>query len=135
MTREEFAKRLDGSAYPFELAPPDSIIAKQEGFVVVYGTSDDLVECEGCYEEEAGCFDGGIVSFDRNGTSDDGEDHANLLEVYWCGKCHNKAITTDAAWEYRADFPVSTFKIYDDDELYCHGLVVDVRDLHNIAKI
>ena len=132
MTREEFAKQLDNSAYPFELTPPDSIIAKQEGFVVIYGASDDLVELDGCYEEEAGCFDGGIVSFDGSGTSDDGEDHANLLEVYWCGKCNNKAITTDATWEYRAGFPASTFSIYDDDELYCRGLVVDVKELQNM---
>ena len=93
-TIEKFAEHLNGMDYDAFLGRGKDgkrleqliAIAKEKGYVIVYGASDDLVEFGGAYEEEAEVgLDGGIVSFDANGTSDDGEVHKNVLEVYWCG--------------------------------------------------
>ena len=95
MTKEELAKNLNGieyDTYRDQYTKEQLAIAKENGFILITGASDDLVEFDGAYQDEAGCFDGGIVSFDKDGTSDDGEEHTNKLEVYWCGKCGNKTI-------------------------------------------
>ena len=41
--------------------------AKENGLVIVYGASDDLMEFDGAIYDEGGCFDGGRVYFDRDG--------------------------------------------------------------------
>ena len=132
---KEFAQKLNGTEYsPYrnQFTKEQAEYAKEMGFIIITGASDDLVEFDGAFEDESGCFDGGIITFDENGTSDDGEEHANELEVYWCGKCGNKEIKTDAAWEYRFSEPsvqYETFDIMDDGRLYCRGLVVDITNL------
>ena len=63
MTLKEFAENLNGTeynGYPI-FSKEDIGIAKENGFVIVTGASDDLMEFEGAVEDEAGCFDGGKV--------------------------------------------------------------------------
>lgn len=67
MTLKEFAERLNGAeynGYPV-FSKEDIGIAKENGFVIVTGTSDDLMEFEGAIEDEAGCFNGGKVYFSK----------------------------------------------------------------------
>ena len=73
MTLKEFAERLNGAeynGYPV-FSKEDIGIAKENGFVIVTGTSDDLMEFEGAIEDEAGCFNGGKVYFSKNGVEED----------------------------------------------------------------
>ena len=59
MTLKEFAKTLDGTEYNGYPIFSKKVIetAKENGFVIVTGASDDLMEIEGIIEDEAGCFD------------------------------------------------------------------------------
>lgn len=73
MTLKEFAERLNGTeynGYPI-FSKEDIGIAKENGFVIVTGASDDLMEFEGAIEDEAGCFDGGRVYISKNGVEED----------------------------------------------------------------
>lgn len=129
MTLKDFAKTLDGiDGYP---TSSNIKTAKENGIVIVYGMSDDLVEFEGAYTEEAGgVFDGGIVTFDMDGTSDDGNTHENTLKAYWCGMIDGEKVRDyTATWEYETSIPHETFKMQDGDELYCIGLVFYKKDM------
>lgn len=73
MTLKEFAEKLNGTeynGYPI-FSKEDIGIAKENGFVIVTGASDDLMEFEGAVEDEAGCFDGGKVYISKNGVEED----------------------------------------------------------------
>ena len=72
MTLKEFSERLNGTeynGYPI-FSKEDIKIAKENGFVIVTGASDDLVEFEGAIEDEAGCFDGGRVYISKRGVGE-----------------------------------------------------------------
>ena len=62
MTKEELAKMIDGSEYPFTLWPEHE--AAKHGLIVVYGASDDLMEFEGAIRDEFDCFEGGTALVD-----------------------------------------------------------------------
>ncbi|MBQ6517815.1 MAG: hypothetical protein IJI14_03790 [Anaerolineaceae bacterium] len=134
ITKEEFAAKINKRRYGEELTKAEEQEAKENGLIVVFGASDDLMEFRGAIDDEAGCYDGGEVTFDSKGTSDDGEYHKNTIEAIWCGEDpenldkEGRVIT----WTYRTEIPHVTFMIYDeldDLEPYCRGIVFSVEDI------
>ena len=122
MEVKEYAEMLNGREYNYPQFTKEEIqIAKDNGFVIVYGASDDLMEFDGAIYDEAGCFDGGEVYFDRNGVSEDEEEKPNMIEALWC--------KGEATWTYKTDIPHETFMIYEDGESYCQGIVFSIEDV------
>jgi hypothetical protein len=137
MTKEQLAKKLNNIQYPVRLEPEIIGEAKENGLVIVYGASDDLMEFDGAIYDEAGVYDGGIVSVDKEGLlpcRDDIEDDetlknffkreetARIVEAMWCkvaGYC----------WTYNTDIPHATFEVMEDDETYCKGIVFALADI------
>lgn len=136
MTKEELAKMIDGSEYPFTLWPEHE--AAKHGLVVVYGASDDLMEFEGAIRDEFDCFEGGTALVDAEGVlppwenvQEEGEEQARdyfrrkptcrQIEAVW-GK-------EDYSWTYKTDIPHVTFDIMEDGEKYCRGIVFHVSDM------
>ena len=64
MTLKEFAKMLDGREYLHEITKEEEALAKEFGFVVVFGYSDDNAELRGAIDDEIGCYDGGVLEHD-----------------------------------------------------------------------
>lgn len=120
MDIKEFVERLDGSQYGAELSKEDIAIAKENGFVIVFGASDDLIEFDGVIYDEAGCFDGGDIYITKDGVS---EEHPteNLIKAIWD--------RDDFTWQYETDIPHETFLVYENDDVYCKGIVFDINDL------
>lgn len=124
MDIKEFAQMLDNREYGYPQFTREEIqIAKDNGFVIVYGASDDLMEFEGVVEDEIGCFDGGKAWICRDRTTyglvtDDGR----CIEALWCKE-------DDITWTYKTDMPHETFMIYDDGEKYCKGIVFRIEDV------
>lgn len=115
MTKEEFAKLLNGRMYREEITPDEIKLAKENGLLVIYGASDDLAEVRGAYDTEIGCWEGG-----------------KLLELH---EKFNLAIAAvwdspslDCSWSYNTLVPHATFDIMDEDGLYCRGVVIDIKD-------
>lgn len=110
MTALEFAKLLDGRQYLKEITKEEAQRAKDLGFLVVFGQSDDLTEFRGVIDDEIGCFDGGDLEH---------PDLPEAIRAVWCpdGGAYS--------WGYETRMPHATFKIFEDDELYCIGLVID----------
>ena len=108
---KEFAKKLNGRQYLNELTKEDEAYARENGIVVVYGQSDDLMEVRGAIDEEFCCYDGGTfyLGFAK-------------VEAIWCPK------GTDYSWGYETDFPHEEFTIMEDNEHYCSGIVFYLKD-------
>lgn len=66
MDIKEFAKSISGKEYGYPQFTKEEIeTAKENGFVIVYGCSDDLMEFEGAIRDEGCCFDGERVYFSK----------------------------------------------------------------------
>lgn len=130
MTVRGYAEMLNGREYGYPQFTKEEIeIAKQNGFVIVYGASDDLMEFEGSIRDEGGCFDGGIVYFCETGVVDDGSAETKCIEAVWCDKERTDEAGNVIAWTYKTDIPHETFMIYDDGEPYCKAIVFRVDDI------
>lgn len=111
----DFARWLDGRSYGYEVTKGEERIAKEHGFVVVFGYSDDNAELRGAINDELGCFDGGILRH---------KDLPGTIRAVWCDE---NAI---APWTYQTTIPHAEFRIYDGGDLYCVGIVCDINASH-----
>lgn len=112
MTLKEFAQMLDGREYRHEIAKEEEALAKELGFVVVFGYSDDNAELRGAIDDEIGCFDGGVLEH---------EDLPDAIYAKWCDR------DTNYAWSYKTSIPHETFRIYEDGDYWCIGIVCDIN--------
>lgn len=125
---KEFAEKLNGRDYfdcpqiPKDLAE----FADKNNIVIVYGASDDLMEFEGAIYDEADCFDGGKVCFNKNGVK---KNASNMIEAVWCDENRVDENGNVITWTYKTDIPHETFMIYDGGEPYCEGIVFRLSDL------
>lgn len=129
----EFAMFLDGREYGSEITREESERAKELGFVVVYGASDDLAEFEGAIYDEADCFGGGQIYLEKDGLFAGCECECQYSEAVF-KKCKViKAVWGEDgySWQYKTDIPHATFEIYDNGEKYCKGIVFKISELSN----
>ena len=135
MNIKEFAEMLDGSEYPFDVSNEVKEIAKLNGFVIVYGASDDLMEFDGVICDELGAYDGGEAFLDENGLIENKCDcddcpyfkasmiGAQKIEALWYKE-------EGLGWSYKTEIPHETFDIIEDGDIYCRGLVFELRNVH-----
>lgn len=131
MTLKEFAASLNNREYGYPQFTKEEIqTAKDNGFVIVYGASDDLIEFDGAIYEEAGCFDGGTVYFNKNGTVSDEEFiGSNRIEAVWYDKKRTDDAGNIITWTYKTDIPHEIFMIYEDGEPYCEAIIFSIDDV------
>ena len=127
MTLKEFSERLNGIEYNgYSIFSKEDIkIAKENGFVIVTGASDDLMELEGAIEDEAGCFDGGKVYISKRGVEENKT--KNMIEALWCQTKDENGVVIP--WVYETKIPHETFLVMDAGEVYCRGITFDVNDV------
>ena len=127
MTLEQFAKKLDGREYGWPQFTKEEIaIAKENGFVIVYGVSDDLMEVDGAIHDEAGCFKGGTLKLDiadKKFVDRKTEESCDVISIkaYWCEACNEYGQTIP--WTYATDVSHEKFMIYEDGDPYCLGFI------------
>lgn len=126
MDIKEFANELDGRQYAYPQFTKEELeTAKENGFVIVCGASDDLMEFYGAISDEGDCYDGGTVWFTSEKVLNENESKtagARCIEALWCKE---DSIT----WTYKTDIPHETFLIYDDEEKFCRGIVFRIEDV------
>lgn len=113
MNIKEFAQMLDGRQYHNEITVAEVEKAKELGYIIVCGYSDDGCEIYGAFREEYDCYEGGVIEDKRLPKS---------ITAVWCDK------DRDCAWSYKTDMPYAEFNIFEDDELYCVGMVIDLKE-------
>ena len=144
MKREEFAALINGRQYRDEMTKDEERIAEESNLIVIFGASDDLVEFRGKIYDEIGAYEGTDFIIATPGTEIHVENErkyfkAEGLEVYpltadsigrdnrfkaeWSPK------SIDASWLITTDIPHVPFDIFEDNDLYCRGVVISVDDL------
>ena len=112
MTLKEFAKMLDGREYRHEITNEEEALAKELGFVVVFGRSNSSAELRGTIYGEISYYYDGVLEHD---------DLPGVIYADWCPE------DSDCSWAYRTSIPHENFNIYEDGELYCVGIVCDIN--------
>jgi hypothetical protein len=134
----EIAAQLNGVEYRNEDEQFDAKILCDEGIVVAYGASDDLLELRGAIDDEYGAYEGTSImliktkdweikaisgeGFDEN-RSYIGGDFEHHITAEWCPK------DIDASWKITPACEHATFNVMEDDELYCVGAVFYLKDV------
>ena len=121
ITLKEFAAMLHGRDCQPNLTPGELLLAKQRGFIVVYGESDDRVEIDGAIKAEsytnplAKDFPAGVLALTEDGKLLDKESdlytdyvkkNRNIINVFYCAK-------EGLNWAFETDIPHETFLTYD----------------------
>ena len=137
LTIQDVAKRMDGREYGGELPANEALELKAAGIVVVYGQSDDLCEFAGAISNDIDCTANRAIYLDRNGLACSVEVAEQLgvrgwerykvcaakIQAEWCK-------TPDGpSWTYGTAIPHETFRIMEDGEVYCVGIVFLLSDL------
>lgn len=134
-----WATELNGREYGNELTDAEEKEIKKKGLVVVYGYSDDNIEFRGAINDEAGCYAGGDIFIDAKGVLPDLENldcEPDEMRDYL--KREKKAVKItavwspkkpDCSWIYKTKIPHETFKIMEDSELFCVGIIFNIKDL------
>lgn len=114
MTIREFAAKLDGRQYGDEMRNEEEKLAKELDFLVVFGASDDLAELRGAIDDECGCFNGGKLKLENR--------HCPPIKAVWCPR------DRDCAWAYETELPHAEFRVMENAEVYCYGIVCDLSE-------
>ena len=112
MSKSQLAARLSGRQYRNEITREEEQMAKDNNLVVIFGASDDLCEMRGAIDDEFDCYEGGEIEC---------EEYSGKLRAIWCP-------TSGGSWGYETDLPYAEFNIYEDDMLYCVGIVIDLDE-------
>ena len=140
VTKEQLAETLNGNEYGNEITKEQEQQAKENGLVVVFGYSDDNMELRGAFDDELGCYDGGKIKFTKEGQQIE-EDDMEILEKYnvvpklntiesvWDQGYDTGEGDERCSWQYKTGIAHSTFRIIEDGELYCVGIVFNILDL------
>lgn len=131
MDIKEFAKMIDGKKYGYKMFTDEELkIATENGFVIVTGASDDLMEFDGAMRDEGSCYDGGKVYFDLSGVDQEGKKRANCIEALWCDDEVRDELGAVITWTYKTEIPHETFMVYDQGDSYCRGIVFNLADIN-----
>ncbi len=135
MDLKEFAKMLDGRSIGDEVTKEIKEIAYINKIVIIHGASDDLAIVDGVLGDECGgLYSGGEIAF-ANGKvfskeCEDDEcphesrifDAAKKVEADWCAK-------DKPCWSYSTSIPHEKFRIFEDGEVWCEGIVFFQKDI------
>ena len=133
LTKEQMARSISGNQYLQEISPLDRIIAKNSGLLIIYGASDDITVFDGVIMDEAGAYDGENHKILSNGDIFNRDDlHDQIVSKGYRVPQTKINVTAEFApddvectWRITTDVPFAPFNIFEDDDLYCIGAVVE----------
>lgn len=129
MNAKEFAAMLNGREYGSEITPTETKLAKDSGFIVAFGYSDDNLELVGMIDDEVSAYDGteAKIRMDKMKVIGDDDCPDCLSRVKWFKVFANWAPKDPkASWLITASIPFEPFDIMEDGELFCRGCVIPV---------
>ena len=133
MITKEIAALLDGMEYGEEISEHDLQYAKENGAVIVFGASDDLIIFRGAIEGEVSCHRGGFAYLDKNGLIE------NKCANESCPYCTEKRLQAKCiaavwgwgghSWIYTTEIPHETFEVVEEGQKSCRGIVFSMDSL------
>ncbi len=128
--RLELANKLDGREYGDEITKDEEQEAKSAGLVVLFGASDDLMEFRGAINDEIGCWEALLTNkglLHNTCDSDNCPHFAKLKET--AAVIEAKWDKDGFSWVYETKIPHTSFKVMEDGENYCKGIVFALADV------
>lgn len=134
-TTKTLAAILNGRQYGSEITDEEQRAAADAGLVVVFGYSDDNVELRGAIDAEVSAYNGTIVRLDGSDVLEndcENEDcphferamaQAPFFRARWC------APDAVAAWTFAVSWPHETFRVMEEGDLFCVGVVFALADV------
>lgn len=124
MNAIELAEKLNGCNYRDEITKELELEAKNNGLVVVFVDSDDLMHLRGSIDAEVGAWEGGSVLVAKN-------EKAKEITAIWCPdeiKDKEGNLIDYVSWEIETEIKHYTFDVFEDGQLYCRGIVFSLSD-------
>ena len=142
MTKEELASALNGRQYTSEISDREEQMAKESGLLVLFGASDDLCELRGAINDELSAYNGCTLLIGPDGNllqeidRDDEEvlkrhglfvalaerrKSAIKIDCKWCA-------TKEYSWTFETESPHAAFDVLEDDDKFCRGIVIDLKE-------
>ena len=146
MKKEELAQLLNGRQIGDEMTDEESLQAKENGLLVCFGYSDDLLVFRGIIHGGAGIYDSRCIFLYKNKdqkiTFLYESDYDELSDIFNRNgypislrmlpiKAEWRPEELACLWLITTDIPHATFDIYDYDKLYCRGIVLELSDIEN----
>jgi hypothetical protein len=136
MTAKELAEQLDGGEYGSEITIEQGRAAKAAGLVVVFGASDNLMLFRGAIYDEVDYYDGEesylVAYLDATGLLVNRCEH----DCPYFRRLQESAVPLRANWDqdgfswtYTLGVPHEKFRIHEDGEPYCEGIVFKLSDV------
>lgn len=116
MLIKDFVSKIDGFEYPANKLYQLSNEAKENGFLIIFGMSDDLLVMQGLINNEIDANNGTQVKVGTIGVN---------VNVIWAPQ--DKPNTS---WEIKVDCPHETFNIMEDGDVYCIAVIIHKDDLN-----
>ena len=128
-----FASRLNKREYGKEITAEEIAEAKEKGLVVVFGYSDDCTEFRGAIYDEVGLGEIWITPKGKILTQGGLDALKSLQKDGVATETIPKGILAifDTHHHYETTIPHARFKVMEDGELYCVGIVFQLSDLKN----
>lgn len=126
----DLAYQLDNIGYHPDFTKEQLQFAIDNGLVIVYGASDDLMEFDGAIREELSAWEGTVALVDAHGViTEDRSEPAGPHQSIYAFWCSDEADADGFTWSYKTDIPHSTFRMMDGEEKYCRGIVFALADV------
>lgn len=120
MNSKEWAEKLNNIEYPADEIWDMRKQFEEDGVVVVYGASDDLIEFEGVISDEGDCYNDKVFYINKEGlTTSYSKNYVKVTHPH----------DGTAQFEYETNIPCEWFNVVEDGELYCKGFVFNINDL------
>lgn len=135
LSKEEFAAMISGRQISQLLNASEIRAAKSAGLFIIYGDSDDVISVRGLQNND---FDVDDHWVSGNGIVDITEEQAETLKEFGFYdqflegavrlECYFDEPGQEFSWEFKVDMQHSTFEIYEGEERFCLGIVLDSKD-------
>jgi hypothetical protein len=134
MTAKQLATLLGRRVMGNEISESEERLAREAGLVVVFGYSDDNVELRGAINGEVGAYNGTTVYLSATGLleNDCDSDRCPHFERARERAASFKTKWDDgsgAAWTFDVPWPHFTFEVFEEDELFCRGVVFALAEV------
>lgn len=143
MSKESFAAALNGREYGSEITEAEETMAFANGLLVIFGYSDDNVELRGAIRDEIGMYDGGRFCITSEGTVLPMWEDIEITDKEEAREYFRKdalprigvdcqwapADEPTLSWRYSTTAPHATFDVMEDGEVYCRGIVLDMKEI------
>lgn len=97
-------------------------LCEENGIVICYGYSDDLIEFDGAFRNEFDVWEGGTIHINEEGKKASGKKYHSIGLLF----CKNKI-----TWQYKFKARHESFDLIhsDDNSIFCRGIVFFKEDL------